>query len=145
MDDSVIENLLRLNQQLLDSIMQADWGTYAELCDETLTCFEPEAKGHLVEGLPFHHFYFALHNDDAPEETNELLRGPEFEPPMIQVTMSSPHVRLMNDSAIISYVRLVQMLDPNGSPITKATEETRVWQLIDGKWKHVHFHRSFPS
>jgi calcium/calmodulin-dependent protein kinase (CaM kinase) II len=37
------------------------------------------------------------------------------------------------------------MLDPNGSPITKATEETRVWQLIDGKWKHVHFHRSFPS
>ena len=23
-------------------------------CDESLTCFEPEAEGHLVQGLPFH-------------------------------------------------------------------------------------------
>lgn len=34
--------------------------TPQELCDGSLTCFEPEAVGHLVEGLPFHKFYFDL-------------------------------------------------------------------------------------
>ncbi len=140
--EELIDTLLSLNQRLLDAIMQGDWGTYAELCDETITCFEPEARGHLVEGLPFHHFYFALNDNGDEAEGNELLRGPETEPPMIQVTMASPHVRLMNDAAVICYVRLVQMLDDTGSPVTKTTEETRIWQLIDGQWKHVHFHRS---
>lgn len=143
MDDSIIDTLLSLNQRLLDAIMEGDWSTYAELCDETITCFEPESNGHLVEGLPFHHFYFALNEQgDGGEETNELLRVAESEPPMVQVTMASPHVRLMNDSAILSYVRLVQKLDENGAPITKSCQETRVWQLIDDQWKHVHFHRS---
>jgi hypothetical protein len=26
--------------------------------------------------------------------------------------------------------------------VTTATEETRVWQRKDGRWQHVHFHRS---
>jgi hypothetical protein len=26
--------------------------------------------------------------------------------------------------------------------MTTAVEETRVWQQKDGRWKHVHFHRS---
>ena len=29
-----------------------------KLTDPHLTCFEPEAKGNLVEGLDFHKFYF---------------------------------------------------------------------------------------
>lgn len=142
MDDNIIDTLLSVNQRLLDAIMEGDWATYAELCDETISCFEPESKGHLVEGLPFHHFYFALSENSSGDETNELLRGPETEPAMIQVTMASPHVRLMNEAAVISYVRLVQTLDETGSPITKSCQETRVWQLIDNQWKHVHFHRS---
>jgi len=142
MDEAIIDTLLSLNQRLLDAIMEGDWATYAELCDETLTCFEPESKGHLVEGLPFHHFYFALNDSVDIDETNELLRVPDAEPAMIQVTMASPHVRLIEEVAIISYVRLVQMLDETGSPITKSCQETRVWQLIDDQWKHVHFHRS---
>lgn len=31
---------------------------FRRLCDKNLTCFEPEAKSHLVEGLEFHKFYF---------------------------------------------------------------------------------------
>lgn len=31
--------------RLLESIAAGDWGTYAELCDASLTCFEPEAQG----------------------------------------------------------------------------------------------------
>jgi calcium/calmodulin-dependent protein kinase (CaM kinase) II len=56
--------------------------------------------------------------------------------------MASPHVRLLGDVAVISYVRLNQRLAADGSPFTTSFEETRVWQRQQGQWKHVHFHRS---
>ncbi len=121
--------LLNLNQSLLDSIVRGDWQAYAELCDETLTCFEPEARGHVVEGLAFHQHYF----DGAPSSKK------------VNTTMASPHVRLMGDVAIVCYTRLTQTTDAAGAHITKSVEETRVWQKINGKWKHVHFHRSIPG
>jgi ketosteroid isomerase-like protein len=121
--------LLNLSQSLLDSIVEGNWQAYAELCDESLTCFEPEARGHVVEGLAFHQFYF-----DGPAGNKK-----------VNTTMASPHVRLMGDVAIVCYTRLTQVLDASGAAITKAVEETRVWEKKDGKWKHVHFHRSLPS
>jgi hypothetical protein len=39
----VQQQLIKLQQDLLDSIANRDWETYAELCDESLTAFEPEA------------------------------------------------------------------------------------------------------
>jgi calcium/calmodulin-dependent protein kinase (CaM kinase) II len=42
-------------------------------------------------------------------------------------------------------MRMTQKLDDAGRPITALCEETRVWQRIDGAWKHVHFHRSLPD
>ena len=128
MPDETAE-LLALNQRLLDSITAGDWSTYAELCDSSLTCFEPEACGHLVAGLPFHRFYFDLGGVQGAHNT----------------TMASPHVRLMGDAAVVTYVRLNQRLDAGGHPTLAAIEETRVWQRIGGKWKHVHFHRSSCS
>lgn len=121
-----MEELLDLNQKLLDSIAKADWQSYAELCDPTLTCFEPEAMGQLVSGMEFHRFYFQLPGAKTPFNT----------------TMASPHVRVMGDVAIVSYVRLNQRVASDGTATTKAVEETRVWQKQNGAWKHVHFHRS---
>jgi calcium/calmodulin-dependent protein kinase (CaM kinase) II len=129
MGNMVETELLKLNQQLLDSIARADWKTYQELCDPSLTCFEPEALGQLVEGMEFHRFYFQLPAAVAPCTT----------------TMASPHVRVMGDVAVISYVRLNQRIGADGSPLTRAVEETRVWQKQNGVWKHVHFHRSIPE
>jgi calcium/calmodulin-dependent protein kinase (CaM kinase) II len=121
-----IRELLDLTQQLLDCISAGDWSTYQELCDPTLTAFEPEAPGQLVQGLLFHRFYFDLGG----------VRGAH------QTTMCSPHVRLMGDVAVVSYGRLVQRLGPDGAAVTVASNETRVWQRQDGHWRHVHFHRT---
>jgi calcium/calmodulin-dependent protein kinase (CaM kinase) II len=56
--------------------------------------------------------------------------------------MSSPHVRVMGDVAVITYVRLIQRVTADGAAVTVGSEETRVWQRQAGRWKHVHFHRS---
>jgi hypothetical protein len=131
-DDEAIndaaQELLDLSQQLLDAIAAGDWATYENLCDPTISCFEPEAHGHLIEGLEFHKFYFDL---GAPSQTLKVT------------TMASPHVRLMGDeAAVVSYVRLNQRINAAGEPYVSAVEETRVWERIEGEWKHVHFHRS---
>jgi calcium/calmodulin-dependent protein kinase (CaM kinase) II len=129
MADVLQDELLELNQRLLDSIARADWNTYQELCDSALTAFEPEARGQLVEGMAFHHFYFTLGGAAGHHHT----------------TMCSPRVRLMGDVAIVTFVRLHQRVRADGSAWTAAFEETRVWQRQNGRWKHVHFHRSTPA
>lgn len=118
--------LLALTQRLLDCITQGDWATYAELCDPSLTAFEPEAPGQLVAGLDFHKFYFDLGG----------VRGRH------QTTMCAPHVRVMGEVAVVCYTRLVQKIGLEGGPVTSASTETRVWQRGGGKWRHVHFHRT---
>jgi calcium/calmodulin-dependent protein kinase (CaM kinase) II len=129
MEDALTQELLRLNRELLDSIARADWKAYEGLCDPALTCFEPEAKGQLVEGMDFHRFYFQLPGGNKPHST----------------TMASPRVRVMGDVAVVSYVRLQQRVSADGVPSTGAFEETRVWQKQNGAWKQVHFHRSLPA
>jgi calcium/calmodulin-dependent protein kinase (CaM kinase) II len=119
--------VLDANQRLLHAIVGGDWSTYEQLCDPTITCFEPESRGHLVSGMPFHRFYFELGGAKNP----------------FNVTMASPDVRMLgDDAAVITYVRHVQRLDGDGLPQTSHVEETRVWQRQKGGWKHVHFHRS---
>jgi calcium/calmodulin-dependent protein kinase (CaM kinase) II len=129
MPSDLAEQLLELNQKLLVAIVSGDWKTYESLCDGSITCFEPEARGQVVVGMPFHKYYF-----DLPATPQKPARN---------VTMSQPHVRLMGEAAaVLSYVRLTQSLGADGAPQTSRVEETRVWQKIDGQWKHVHFHRS---
>lgn len=121
-----IQDVLALNQKLLNAIFAGDWNTYVQLCDEGITCFEPEARGHLVTGMPFHKYYFDLPGGSSPK----------------QVTMAQPDVRIIGDVAILCYVRLTQSLNADKAPVTGAVEETRIWQKKNGAWKHIHFHRS---
>lgn len=121
--------LLSLSQQLLSVIDAGNWDAYAKLCDPSLSCFEPEALGQLVEGLPFHKFYFDMPGTGRPKQS----------------TMASPKVRVMGDAAVVTYVRVVQKIQADGSPVCVAIEETRVWQKQNGSWLHVHFHRSAPG
>jgi calcium/calmodulin-dependent protein kinase (CaM kinase) II len=125
-NDADRQDLLDATHRLLDAIAAGDWKTYTELCDQTLSCFEPEAGNHLVEGLGFHKFYFDLPAPAKPRHT----------------TLASPHVRVMGDVGVVSYVRLVQRLDAAGQPQTAMVAETRIWQRQGSAWMHVHFHRS---
>jgi calcium/calmodulin-dependent protein kinase (CaM kinase) II len=126
MPDAAHQELLDVNQRLLDSIARGDWALYEELCDPTLTAFEPEALGQLVDGLAFHRFYFDQGGAPSQQHT----------------TMCAPRVRLMGDVGVVTYVRITQRIRADGSPCSSGFEETRVWQRQNGRWKHVHFHRS---
>jgi len=53
-----IEMVLQANRMLINSITTRNWTVYKELVSKTMTCFEPEAEGVLVEGLEFHRFFF---------------------------------------------------------------------------------------
>ena len=111
-EQATIKQVLDLNGRLLLSIAEGDWKTYSELCDPTITAFEPEARGQLAEGMEFHRFYFDLGGISGPHNT----------------TICAPHVRLLGDVAVVCYVRLVQRLDDAGKPVTSRNEETRVWR-----------------
>lgn len=124
-----MNDLIELTEKLLQSIAEADWPTYESLCDSTLSAFEPEACGHLVEGMAFHRFYFELESGSKHHQT----------------TIVQPHVRMLGDDVgIVSYNRLLQKVSDSGEPVSFCFEETRVWQRQADGWKHVHFHRSSP-
>ena len=127
MADQEAEELITLCRRLLESISNADWTTYTELCADDLTAFEPEGHGNLIQGLDFHQYYFDL---PRPADNESVTAT--------NTTLSAPHVRVMGHVAIVSYVRLIQ----SGNQ-TLAFEETRVWEKSStGQWQHVHFHRS---
>lgn len=127
MSDSAEKEIIDLTKSLLDSIAAGDWDAYAKLCDPSLSCFEPEARGHLVHGMEFHKFYF--------DNLSHRLA--------VNTTMAAPHVRFAGENAaIICYIRLQQRMGSDGTPGTTRSEETRVWEKQDGQWRHVHFHRS---
>ncbi len=124
------QELLELSKELLATIDEGDWEAYSSLCDPTITAFEPEGVGSLVEGMPFHEFYFQ----------REVPSGRH------QSSISSAQVRMLGDDvAVVTYVRLVQLEDRRGRLSTRAFEETRIWQQQEGHWKHVHFHRSLAG
>lgn len=124
------EDIIAHTQRLLDSIGAGDWAAYASLCDENLSAFEPDSRGHLVCGLGFHKYYFDL--------------DPGQSKPPAKSTISEPNVKIFGDVAVIAYTRLVQSLTADGTPQTSVSQETRVWHKSDDGWKNVHFHRSAP-
>ena len=113
------------NERLLYAIDNGDLETYRELCDPSLTAFEPEALGNLVEGLGFHETYFG-------SPTSGIRKS----------SVRAPHIRLLGDTAVVAYVRLVQNTTSTSQHSTTAFEETRIWHKTEDGWKNVHFHRS---
>nr|XP_034174161.1 calcium/calmodulin-dependent protein kinase type II alpha chain isoform X15 [Osmia lignaria] len=123
------QEIIKMTEQLIESINIGDFEAYTKICDPHLTAFEPEALGNLVEGMDFHKFYF----------DNVLGKNCKA----VNTTILNPHVHLLGeDAACIAYVRLTQYMDKQGVAHTHQSEESRVWHKRDNKWQNVHFHRS---
>ncbi|XP_068973028.1 calcium/calmodulin-dependent protein kinase type II alpha chain isoform X7 [Bombus flavifrons] len=123
------QEIIKMTEQLIESINIGDFEAYTKICDPHLTAFEPEALGNLVEGMDFHKFYF----------DNVLAKHCKA----VNTTILNPHVHLLGeDAACIAYVRLTQYMDKQGVAHTHQSEESRVWHKRDNKWQNVHFHRS---
>ncbi|MGH0151625.1 UNVERIFIED_CONTAM: hypothetical protein FKN15_020486 [Acipenser sinensis] len=126
------QEIIKVTEQLIEAISNGDFECYTKMCDPSVTAFEPEALGNLVEGLDFHRFYF------------ENLWSKNSKP--VHTTILNPHIHLIGEeAACIAYIRITQYIDSNGLPRTAQSEETRIWHRRDGKWQIVHFHRSGTS
>ncbi|XP_068992837.1 calcium/calmodulin-dependent protein kinase II isoform X5 [Neodiprion pinetum] len=107
------QEIIKMTEQLIESINTGDFEAYTKICDPHLTAFEPEA---LV-----------------------LAKNCKA----VNTTILNPHVHLLGeDAACIAYVRLTQYMDKQGVAHTHQSEESRVWHKRDNKWQNVHFHRS---
>ncbi|CAD6195680.1 unnamed protein product [Caenorhabditis auriculariae] len=127
------QEIVRVTQQLLDTISSKDFDAYSRLCDTGMTCFEPEALGNLIEGVEFHRFYF-----DAGSASAVAARKNQ-----VHTTMLNPNVHIVgDDGACIAYVKLTQYFDKNGEGHTRQSQETRVWSKKTGRWICLHVHRS---
>ncbi|XP_077571868.1 calcium/calmodulin-dependent protein kinase type II subunit beta isoform X2 [Stigmatopora nigra] len=123
------QEIIKITEQLIEAINNGDFEAYAKICDPSLTSFEPEALGNLVEGMDFHRFYF----------DNLLTKNRK----PIHTTILNPHVHLIGeDAACIAYIRLTQFVDGEGRPQSSQSEETRVWHRRDAKWQNIHYHCS---
>jgi calcium/calmodulin-dependent protein kinase (CaM kinase) II len=125
-EERLTKEVLEANMKLLEAISNRDWKVYEELCHKDLTCFEPEAKSHLVKGLKFHEFFFT----DKPEISVSHMVSPTVKFPSEDRT-----------ACLVAYTRVVQTT-VDGKYKLLSFQESRLWQLIHGKWIHVHFHKS---
>ncbi|CAO1402984.1 unnamed protein product [Diamesa hyperborea] len=147
------QEIIKITEQLIETINSGDFNGYTKICDPHLTAFEPESMGNLVEGMDFHKFYFENGKKIVLSffwdyflilfEFN-LVLGKNYR--AINTTILNPHVHLLGeDTACIAYVRLTQYVDKQGLAHTHQSEETRVWQKRESKWQNVHIHRSGPT
>jgi len=108
--------IVDLNRALLAIIGEGDFESYKALCDPQLSCFEPETRGHLVEGTDFHKYYFDFFGAQpkAPNETPA------------HTTIIAPRVRWIarGRAVVVCFKRLVQR-----GTTTAVSEETRLWEF----------------
>lgn len=125
-----INLIIKLTENLVDAIDSGDFEKYRKLCAPTMTAFEPESLGNLIEGTDFHRLYFDQTNTSSSATRMQLSK------------ILNPSVLILSeDSGSIAYVRLVITKDTNGIR-TQRFEETRIWTRKENKWMCVHFHRS---
>uniref|UniRef100_A0AAZ3PIW9 calcium/calmodulin-dependent protein kinase n=1 Tax=Oncorhynchus tshawytscha TaxID=74940 RepID=A0AAZ3PIW9_ONCTS len=125
------QEIIKVTEQLIESINNGDFEAYAKICDPGLTSFEPEALGNLVEGHDFHRFYF----------DNALSKGSK----PVHTILLNPHVHLIvgERSSASPTIRLSQYMDAGDASSTMQSESP-VWlrSLSLGKWQNIHFHQS---
>ncbi len=121
-------SLVNLTQVLLEAISKKDWDTYISLCDDKMSCIEPETFNSYYEGLDFHRTYFE----------NGIINNFTIKENILQ-----PTIKVFGDISIICYKRIQQIINNIDKAIqTNTFTETRIWRRVDNTYKLVHFHKS---
>jgi hypothetical protein len=121
-------SLVNLTQALLDAIAKGDWDTYLSLCDEKMSCIEPETYNSYYEGLEFHKTYFDLGQREGLNIRENILQ---------------PTIKTYGDISIICYKRVQQITNTiDKTVVTNSFSETRIWKRFENTFKLVHFHKS---
>lgn len=124
-----INLIIKLTEQLLDAIDNGDFEKYKRFCAPSMTAFEPESLGNLIEGTDFHKLFF----DQAASGSGARVSHSKILNPSVLL--------LSEDSSSIAYIRLTITKNASGVQ-TQRSEETRIWLRKENKWMCVHFHRS---
>lgn len=158
-EEMVKSELLELSADLLRALDEGDADLYrASIAPDLLTIIDGGLSDDLWKLLRSREAKLSGSGTfDAPSTTGLSVAS-------MQSTMSRPHVRLMGKSAVVSYVRLIQMVQEKGQEqregegqgqvisggsgdqfqggfTTLVCQETRVWNLVQGDWLNVHLHR----
>ena len=91
----VRDEVVELTQRLIDAVTAGDYETYTALSAHDMTAIEEESRGLTVVGRDFHKYYFDLKKGQSQ--------------PAVRNHIVDPHVRLVNQIAVVSYTRLVQV------------------------------------
>jgi hypothetical protein len=70
------QHLIDLQQEQLNVIAAGNYDAYAAMCHESVTCFESEARGHLVQGMKFHEVYFKNKQTGGNKTLNNTMSAP---------------------------------------------------------------------
>ena len=103
-----------------------------------------------MEGLDYHQFFNEerqpINNNNNPT-ISQMALNQEMKS-TLSLTDTIPSVKVMGRTAIARYITSIPINNENNNMNNYdntdrmlSYEETRVWQLINGKWKVVHLHR----
>ncbi|KAG0605816.1 hypothetical protein M758_9G089800 [Ceratodon purpureus] len=135
----VQEELLQATVELLEGLDSGNYKTYQRYCHPSVTVFEPNSQGQLVEGMDLRNFKFNLGSATDRLSLTQRLRS----------TVVAPKVTILSSGvALVLYTRVLKTLNKPEDGDIEAYNETGVWQRLkveDGPrkdWKLVHYHRS---
>lgn len=107
------------------AILQGDVATYSAMTAEDVSVYEWFLQGGRMDGRSLH---------------EELIEDREV-PEDLQWTIEDLKVRLVGDVAITSYTLRLRS-EEGGYKQEAVTDETRVFELREGRWICVHVHKS---
>ena len=133
-ESAFTDQMLALTRRLIDAIDQRNFEEYRRLSAEDLTSFEPESKGHLIEGMAFHEFFLSRPHRPGTTARSEIVGFTAR--PLGGDNSGAPA------AAMVAYTRITQKHDADGSFRMSHANETRVYIRAGREWRQAHFHRT---
>lgn len=125
--DATQRELLATTWNMLDAIHTGNADGYGEMCTDDLSCFE-DVCPYRIDGLKFHLTLI-----------RQMAQNPALKPTRFDIL--TPRIQIYGATGIVTYTRLMTY-DDGGVPRWTTSNETRIFVLLEGRWKMAHFHRS---